>query len=136
MIAALICVISLAALSQFFVTYCWAALASTRHVQISERVREITRMAGTDVAADDFRRLLQFIFLCPQKDGYGGQVRAVALYYRLLRAIGFVGGLLIPGTAAWAERGCRECSHFAAVVLEHRIANMQNLVASQSGSLL
>ena len=58
MIAALICVISIAAFLQFFVSYCRSILASSRKFELSDRVREVTGIADHDVAADDFNRII------------------------------------------------------------------------------
>lgn len=132
MIAALICVLSLAALVHFFVSYCHAALASTRHAQVSDRVREIAGMTNGNVASQDFLRLLQFLWLCPGQDVFVYQVRAVALYYRILGVINRLSRVLLPSAAAWADQGRQECSQFAAVVLDLRISHMQDLLARQA----
>jgi len=132
MIAALICVLSLVAFLHFFVSYCHAALASTRHAHVSDRVREIAGMTDRTVAPQDFVRLLQFLWLCPGQDVYVYQVRAVALYYRVLGVINRLCRLLLPSAAAWADHGRLECSQFAAVVLDRRISRMQDLLARQA----
>lgn len=134
MIAALICVISLAALIRFLVWYCRAALASTRDVELSDRVREVAGVAGRNVAAEDFDRLLQFLFLCPEQEAHEGPLRAVGAYYRLLYIVGRISRVLIPSVAAWSERGRQDCSHFAAVVLDRRISHSRALFARQASS--
>ncbi len=134
MIAAWICVISAAALVQFFIFYCRAVLASTLNVELSERVREVAGMTGRSIAAGDFGRLLQFLYLCPEHDSYQGQVRAVGIYYRLLDVAGHIFSALIPSVAAWAERDQISCSHFAAVVLDRRISHSRDLLARQASS--
>jgi len=134
MIAALICVISFAALAQFFVWYCRAVLASTQNVELSERVREVAGVAGRSIAAEDFGRILQFLFLCPEHDSYQGQVRAVGIYYQMLSIVNHLGGALIPPVAAWTERDRIACSYFAAVVLDRRISHSRELFARQASS--
>jgi len=132
MIAALICVFSFVAFLQFFVSYCHAALVSTRHAELSDRVREIAGIAGKTVAPQDFGRLLQFLWLCPGENFHIWQVRAVALYYQFLGVINRLCRVLFPSAAAWADQGRQDCSQFAAVVLDRRIARMQDLLARQA----
>jgi len=134
MIAALICVVSVAALTQFFVWYCCAVLASTRNVELSDRVREVAGVAGRSIAAEDFGRILQFLFLCPEHNSYQGQVRAVGIYFRMLSIVNRLGGALIPPLAAWTERDRAACSYFAAVVLDRRISHSRDLFARQANS--
>lgn len=134
MIAALICVVSAASLMQFFVWYCRAVLASTQNVTLSDRVREVAGVAGRSIAAEDFGRLLQFLFLCPEHNSYQGRVRAVGIYYQMLSIVNRLGGALIPRVAAWTERDRIACSYFAAVVLDRRISHSLDLFASQTSS--
>ena len=134
MIAASICVVSCAALLQFFSCYCRAVLASTRNVELSERVREVAGVVGRSIAAEDFGRILQFLFLCPEHKSYQGQVRAVGIYYQILSVVNRLGGALIPRVAAWTERDRIACSYFAAVVLDRRISHSRDLFARQASS--
>jgi hypothetical protein len=134
MMAALICVVSVAALTQFFAWYCHAVLASTRNVALSDRVREVAGVAGRSIAAEDFGRLLQFLFLCPEHNSYQGQLRAVGIYYQMLSVVNRIGGGLNSRLAAWTERDRIACSYFAAVVLDRRISRSRDLFASQASS--
>jgi len=130
MIAALICVVSIAIFLQFFVSYCRSVLAASQRVELSARVREITGIAGQDVASDDFARLLQLVQLCPQRGDDQTELRAVGAYYSLLRALGFVSPVA-PALAAWAGQERRSCSYFAAVALDRRIAYSLDLFTQQ-----
>lgn len=134
MIAALICVVSIAALMHFFVWSCRAILASTQNVALSDRVRELAGVAGRGIAAEDFGRILQFLFLCPEHKTHQGQVRAVGIYYQMLSVVNRIGGALIPLVAAWTERDRIACSYFAAVVLDQRISHSRDLFARQASS--
>lgn len=134
MIAALICVFSLAALMHFFVYYCRAILASAQHIKLSQQVREVAGMTDRAVVADDFDRLLQFLFLCPEHEADQGQIRAVGAYYRMLQVIGSISHALIPSLANWTVNERQNCSYFAAVVLDHRIARSRDLFARQASS--
>jgi hypothetical protein len=77
MIAALICVVSAAIFLQFFVSYCRSILASSRNIALSDRVREVTGIADQEVGADDFKRLLQLVRLCPERGDDQSEIRAV-----------------------------------------------------------
>lgn len=131
MIAALICVVSVAAFLQFFVSYCRSILASSRKVELSARVREVTGIASHDVAADDFTRLLQLVRLCPERGDDQTEIRAVGTYYGLLHVLGRVARPLVPGVAAWTEQERQSCSYFAAVALDRRISYSRDLFTQQ-----
>jgi hypothetical protein len=131
MIAALICVISLAAFLQFFVSYCRSILASSRKVELSDRVREVTGIASETVGADDFDRLLQLVRLCPERADDQTEIRAVGTYYGLLYLVGRLTRPLVPSVAAWVEQERRSCSYFAAVALDRRISYSRDLFSQQ-----
>jgi len=131
MIAALICVISLAAFLQFFVSYCRSILASRRKVELSDRVREVTGIANENVGADDFDRLLQLVRLCPERADDQAEIRAVGTYYGLLYFVGRLTRPVIPSVAAWVEQERRSCSYFAAVALDRRISYSRDLFSQQ-----
>jgi hypothetical protein len=131
MIAAAICVISVAAFLQFYVFHCRSILATSLKMHLSDRVREVTGMAGANVVPDDFRRLLQLVRLCPERGDDQMEIRAVGAYYALLRALGAVSRPTIPSVAAWAEEERRSCSYFAAVALDRRISYSCDLFSQQ-----
>jgi len=131
MIAALICVISIAAFLQFFVSYCRSILASSRKIVLSDRVREVTGIANHDVHADDFNRLLQLVRLCPERGDDQSEIRAVGTYYGLLAVLHRVSRPLAPGFAAWVQRERQSCSYFAAVALDRRISYSRDLFTQQ-----
>jgi hypothetical protein len=131
MIAALICVISIAAFLQFFVSYCRSILASSRKFQLSDRVREVTGIANHDVGADDFERLLQLVRLCPERGDDRSEIRAVGTYYGLLAIVNRVSRPLLPALASWTEHERQSCSYFAAVALDRRISYSRDLFTQQ-----
>ena len=126
MIASIICVASIVTLLQLAIPWCRSILASSRKVELSARVREITGIASTDVAADDFKRLLQFVRLCPERGDDHNEIRAVGTYYVLMNLV-----RRFPGLAAWAEQERRSCSYFAAVALDRRISYSRDLFTQQ-----
>jgi hypothetical protein len=131
MIAALICVISLAAFLQFFVSYCRSILASSRKIELSDRVREVTGIASENVGADDFDRLLQLVRLCPERADDQTEIRAVGTYYGLLYFVGLLTRPVVPSVAAWVEQERKSCSYFAAVALDRRISYSRDLFSQQ-----
>ncbi|MGA8367606.1 MAG: hypothetical protein ACLQMT_01495 [Candidatus Acidiferrales bacterium] len=134
MIAALICVVSVAAFLQFFVSYCRSILASTGKVELSESVREVTGIENAGVAADDFARLLQLLHLCSGSGQNGTEIRAIGTYYGLLRILSRISRSIIPSVSSWVERERRSCSYFAAVALDRRISNSRDMFNRQFDS--
>lgn len=131
MIAALIFVISFAALLQFFVLHCRSILAYSRRVELSERVREVTGLAAENVAAGDFERLVQLVRLCPERGDDRKEIRVVGTYYSLLDVLGRITRSIVPSIAAWAESERQSCSYFAAVALDRRISYSRDLFTQQ-----
>jgi hypothetical protein len=126
MIAALICVVLLAALAQF-VYYCRSALASASEVELSDHVLEVTGMQSGSLVAGDFRRFLQLVRLCPEHAADRREIRAVESYYNLIHTIEHLSRKLIPSVSLWAEGERRSCSRFAAVVLDRSISSSRDL---------
>jgi hypothetical protein len=131
MIAALIFVISFAALLQFFVLHCRSILAYSRRVELSDRIREVTGLSGDDVSAGDFARLLQLVRLCPERGDDHKEIRVVGAYYTLLDVIGRMTCSLVPSVSAWTETERQGCSYFAAVALDRRISYSRDLFTQQ-----
>jgi hypothetical protein len=134
MMPAMIFVISLLTLLQFFLSYTRSLIAESRSHELSEQTREICGFTAKTARGDQFPRLLQLIELCPENSGDGFKVRAVAAYFRLLGlAHNVFRWLMVPSAAGWieAERGC--CAYAAAVVLDRRIAFNRTIMAEQAG---
>jgi hypothetical protein len=131
MMAALICVVSLAAFLQFFVSYCRSILATTREVELSERVREVSGIHNASVAADDFGRLRQLLHLCLEGGRDRKEIRAIEIYYRLLRILGRMSHSTVPSVSSWVDEERRSCSYFAAVVLDRRISENRDMFNRQ-----
>ena len=131
MIAALICVMSLAVFAQFFVWYCRSILAPSRRVVLSERVREVTGIANQEVAPDDFHRLLQLVRLCPERGDDRSEIRAVGTYYRILAILKNISTVAGPRLTQWVDHERQDCSYFAAVALDRRISYSRDLFTQQ-----
>jgi hypothetical protein len=136
MIAALICVVSLAALVQVFISYCRSVLASAGNMELSDRLLEVADVRGKSLSADDFDRFMQLVRLCPEQNADRAGLRAILPYYRFLDILGRLLGGLVKGVNAWTERERLRCSHFAAVVLDRSISSSRNLFTEQAGDRL
>ncbi|MHB8411105.1 MAG: hypothetical protein ACYDDI_04070 [Candidatus Acidiferrales bacterium] len=131
MIAALICVISIAALLQFFVSYSRSIIAAYRKSDLSEQVREVVGIEGRNVSSDQFGRLVQLIRLCPQKGDDRADLKIVGVYYSMMGALRSTARTIAPRITAWAERERADCAYFVAVALDRRIAYSRDLLAQQ-----
>ncbi len=136
MIAALILVISVAALLQFFVSYCRSVIAASSKRNLSEHAREVAGIENRIVRGDEFERLLQLVRLCPEPGDDGRELRAVRSYFGLLSLLRSSFGRLAPGVASWAEREREGCAYFAAVALDRRITYSRDLMAEQMSNQL
>ena len=131
MIAALIAVISLAALLQFCISYCRSVIAASRRVALSEQVREITGIENSNLGGDEFDRLLQLVRLCPERSDDRAEINFVGAYYEFLQLLRRVARPVVPRIAEWAEQERESCSYFIAVVLDRRISYSRDLLAQQ-----
>ena len=131
MIAALIVVISLAALLQFFISYCRSLLAAYGKVELSEQVRELTGLEKQPATGEEFRRVLQLVRLCPDRGDDRFEIRLVGTYYALLDFLREITGWLSPAITGWADHERQSCSYFAAVALDRRIMYSRDLLAQQ-----
>ena len=82
MIAAFICVFSVAAFVQFFFSYCRTMLAYSATVSLSDNVREFAGMEARSVSAGDFDRFLQLLRLCPDLDADKREIHLLAVGHR------------------------------------------------------
>jgi hypothetical protein len=132
---ALIFVISIALLLQFFVSYCRLQVAAGRRVELSDSVREVTGIEGQRVSGEDFPRLRRLVDLCPQTNGDGYQLSAIRAYHSFLKALEVLFGPVLPPAAAWATAERSGCAYYAAVALDARIAHTRRIFESDSVTL-
>lgn len=133
MMAALILVFSVAALLQFFVSYCRSLLAASAKESLSIQARDVTGITGMSAPSGEFPRFVQLLDLCPERPNDRGPVRAVRTYYRLLGALRASFAWVAPGLAMWTENERGQCAYFAAVALDRRIAFSRDMLAQQMG---
>jgi len=131
-IAALIFVISLSLLLQFFVSYCRSVIGPNCSEQISEQVWEIAGGTSRKLRSDEFNRFVQLVRLCPSRGQDESEIRVIGFYYQLLNALRVVANFISPVFARWIERERENCSHFAAIVLDRRINYSRELLAQQA----
>ncbi len=132
MIAGLIFAISIMTLLQFFVSYSRSLIAESQGHELSEQAREICGLTAEAVTVDQFRRLQQLIALCPEPGGDGIEVRAIALYFRLVGLARILLSWAIPSAAPWIEAERGGCAYAAAVVLDRRIAYNRMMMSQQA----
>ncbi len=121
MLAALLFVISVAALGQFALYYWRAVLAGVAAEPLSEHVCDAARLSGTSVTPADFVNLLNIHHLTPGLYKKSGELLAVRAYYRVVASLGRLAGSTLPWLAAWSERELATCSRYVAVLLDQRL---------------
>lgn len=122
MISALMLVISVAALGQFWLAYCRSLVSVCGPVQISRQMREAVAPEVGAYRAGEFRRLVGLLRYAPAQAGSVRGLAAVSCYYRALAAAKWA---VAPASAALAHRIERElarCTYFAAVSLDRCFA--------------
>ena len=130
MMASLIFVFSVAALMQFFVSYCRSLIAASSRRALSTDVQDVIGIRRS-ASGDDFERVMQFLHLCPDRHEDRNGVKAIGAYFRLLGAVGAIMGKLMPSLRAWTESERSQCAYFAAVALDQRIAHNRDMFAEQ-----
>ncbi len=133
MIAALLLVISLVALAQFFLYYWRALVLGVAAQPLSERFREASPVGEEALGARDFGVLLQLYEMTPQLKVEKSRLGAVRMYYRAVDALGRLAGRLMPRVGAWSEREMATCTRYVAVRMDQRMArNMECAAALRS----
>jgi hypothetical protein len=128
--ATLIFILSALALLQFFISYCRSLIAACIKQPLSAEVRDVTGIPNT-AAGEDFARVIQLLDLCPERPEERGRIRAINLYFRLLNVISSTVARIIPSLRAWTEMERGQCTYFAAVTLDRRIAFSRDMLALQ-----
>jgi hypothetical protein len=130
MMAWMILMLSVAALLQFFVSYCRSLIgASSTHV-LSVEVQEVTGL-NEGVRGEDFARVVQYLHLCPTPAEDRSSVQAIGAYYKLLNFVSATVAIVVPQVRAWAERERAECARFITVALDRRIAFSRGMLAQE-----
>jgi len=130
MMAGLILLLSAAALLQFFVSYCRSLIAAHSHEALSTEVQDVTGITNT-ASGEDFRRIVQLLRLCPERPDDRNSVQAVGAYFGFLNILRSTIARVAPSLQAWTESERANCTYFAAVALDRRIAFSRDLLAQQ-----
>lgn len=130
MMAGVILIFSVAALLQFFVSYCRSLIAASSKQPLSAEVQDVTGITRP-ATGEDFARVMQLLHLCPERPEDRGEIRAVGTYYAMLGVVRATMARLAPSLIKWTERERSHCAYFAAVALERRIAFSRDLLTQQ-----
>lgn len=130
MMAAIILAFSVAALLQFFVSYCRSLIAASVKHALSVEVQDVAGIAN-NASGEDFRRVIQLLRLCPDRREDRGEIRAIGAYFGLLNFVRATLAKAMPSLLAWTEMERGLCTYFAAVALDRRIAFSRDMLAQQ-----
>lgn len=120
MIAVLILFISVAALVQFFISYCRSLISMYSKLEISREVMEGAGLQAGQVEAGAFSRLVGLIRQTGVVADDAAQLRAVRIYYAVLTALENL-CMAVPASCSWFHRERIGCAHMAGVALDRRM---------------
>lgn len=130
MMAGIILVCSVVFLLQFFVSYCRSLIAASIKHPLSAEVQDVTGIK-TAAAGEDFERVIQLLQLCPDRPEDRNGIQAIGAYFNLLGFVRATLARMVPSLRAWTESERGQCTYFAAVTLERRIAFSRDMFAQQ-----
>lgn len=131
MMAALILAFSMAALLQFFVSYCRSLIAASAKQPLSAEVQDVTGIKSSKATGEDFARVLQLLQLCPDRPEDRNGIQAIGAYFNLLGFVRATVARIIPSVQKWTDLERGQCTYFAAVTLDRRIAFSRDMFAQQ-----
>src|SRR5580692_6122215 len=76
MIAAIVLGCSIVFFLQFFVPYCRSLIAASSNHVLSPEVQDVTGLT-TPASGEDFHRVVQLLYLCPDRPEDRGEIRAI-----------------------------------------------------------
>jgi hypothetical protein len=130
MMAAGILLLSVAALLQFFVSYCRSLIAASSKQVLSPEVQDVTGIQRK-ASGDDFARVMQLLQLCPERPEDRNSIQAIGAYFGLLNLLRSTVARMVPSMRIWTESERGHCAYFAAVALERRISFSRDMLAQQ-----
>ena len=135
MMAAIILAVSVAALLQFFISYCRSLIAASAKQPLSREAQDVTGI--TSVArGEDYARVMQLLLLCPDRPQEREEIRAVKGYFRFLGLLRGTLARFLPALREWTEAQRGQCTYFVAVALDRRIAFSREMLAAQMNDSL
>ncbi len=93
-------------------------------------VRDVAGLAPK-ASGEDFARVVQLLRLCPDRPEDRAEIRAIGAYFRLLNLVRATLAKATPSLRAWTESERGQCTYFAAVTLDRRIAFSRDMLAQQ-----
>lgn len=132
MIAALIFVISLAALIQFGVLSWRAGLLRVASEPFVSESAEIAEFQRNLLNTKGFNDVAIYHEICPDLgEGSGPNLHRAQFYYRFIQLLGALGARILPSkdSTRWVEREMALCTRYAAVVLSQRLEHNRALMA-------
>jgi len=130
MMAAFILVCSIYLLLTFFVSYCRSLLAASVKHALSAEVQDVAGIKSS-ASGEDFARVVQLLQLCPDRPEDRSGIQAIGAYFNLLGFVRSTIARVIPTLRTWTEKERGQCTYFAAVTLERRIAFSRDMFAQQ-----
>jgi hypothetical protein len=112
------------------VSYCRSLIAASIKQPLSAEVQDVTGIKSS-ASGEDFARVVQLLQLCPDRPEDRNGVQAIGAYFGLLGFVRSTVARLIPTLRTWTERERGQCTYFAAVTLERRIAFSRDMFAQQ-----
>jgi hypothetical protein len=127
MIAALICVISLAAIVQFGI-FSWRAVLLTSAAQ---PLSDAMRSALDPITANghDFDAVSALYQVCPDLNSKSCELSHVQLYFKILNWLNTMTRAVLPACSSWSQREMAACTHYAAVIIDHRLQQNRAMLA-------
>lgn len=116
---------------QFFVSYSRSLIAASIKQALSPEVQDVAGISKPAVG-EDFARVVQLLHLCPDRREDRGEIRAIGAYFRMLEFVRSTVAKAMPPVLAWTERERGQCTYFAAVALDRRIAFSRDMLAQQA----
>jgi len=122
MVAALIFVLSVAALVRFGLAQ-WRSMWQTIACQpLSPSLRAVTGVAADSIGPKDFDVFAKFFSESDQTAGERSNwLKEVRIYYRALQMLRNVGAKTLPSVEKWAESELTFCSRYAGAILDRRL---------------
>ncbi|HYW99414.1 MAG TPA: hypothetical protein VE822_09905, partial [Candidatus Elarobacter sp.] len=102
MTAAIIFVISIAALLQFFISYCRSLIAASSKQVLSPEVKDVTGIQKF-ASGEDFNRVMQLLQLCPERPEDRNSVQAIGAYFKILNFLRSTVARIVPSMQVWTE---------------------------------
>ena len=121
MLAALIFVMSVAALAQFAVFTWRAGLLSMAEQPLSQELCKTAGISASSIGAKDFEALSSLQQMCPELKQASHELWPVRAYFQVVRVLAWLGGAKLPIWAAWANREMATCTRYLAVVMDQRL---------------